>query len=145
MTLTMPGQLALNTAETAQGFVIHAIKTVICPERIHAILGVPCIVHKIERLMPLPIFRGKHDGMGGGHDLCESRRTTPVAGSATDHGVYIHQCHGCSRGIRISNRDIFPRGIFNRYRVFRFAGRRIRQAGRYCDWFKWRRVNRLYS
>ncbi len=52
----MPGELALQTAETLEGFKAQSIKPIVGTQSIDAIFGMASIIYKIISLLPLTIL-----------------------------------------------------------------------------------------
>ena len=144
MAFAMAGQLAVNAAETAQRGVILPVKIVIGAQRVHPVLGVAGVIHEIVGLVPLTAFRAEHDGVRGGHDFRKRRRSAPVTGSATGHGVDVHQSHRRARGIRISHRHGLTGGVVDAHGIFWPLHGRVSQPRGNGNRFQRRRFHRVH-
>ena len=118
MRFAMASQLALDAAKAFQVFECHSIKTIVCAQRIDAILGMAGVVDEIISFMPGRGLNGKHVAVNGRHDFGEGSGTTPMTGRATVDCVDIHQRDQGTRRARIAQDDLLAFGIFDGDGIF---------------------------
>ena len=102
MGFAVAGQLAFDPAEEFQILERHAVKTVIRPERIDAVLRVAGVVDEIVGLVPGTVLDGKKEPVNRRHDFSEGGGPSPVACGAAVDGVDVHQRDQCAGGPRVS-------------------------------------------